>query len=49
MIALDPTNANAYFSRGCCYDNIKKTNLALADYSKALELDVKSEKSKKHV
>lgn len=39
MIKITPDNANAYFNRGCCYDRIKELDLAIADYSKALELD----------
>ena len=39
VVKLSPTNANAYFNRGCCYDNVKELDLAIADYSRALELD----------
>ena len=38
-IAADPTNSNLYAVRGSIYDQQKKTDLALADYKKALELD----------
>ena len=34
-------NANAYFNRGCCYDSVGELDLAIADYSIALELDMK--------
>ena len=34
-------NANAYFNRGCCYDHIGEIDLAINDYSKALEIDTK--------
>ncbi len=36
---MNPANANAYFNRGCCYDGMKELELAIADYSRALELD----------
>ena len=39
---LDPENANAYFNRGCCYDSIGELDLAISDYSIALELDMKN-------
>jgi tetratricopeptide (TPR) repeat protein len=35
----DPTNSNLYAVRGSMYDQQKKTDLALADYRKAVELD----------
>ena len=35
-------NANAYFNRGCCYDSIGEIDLAISDYSVALELDMKA-------
>jgi lipoprotein NlpI len=41
VIQKDPENANAYFNRGCCYDSVGELNLAIADYSIALELDMK--------
>ena len=40
--SLDPENANAYFNRGCCYDSIGELDLAISDYSIALELDMKN-------
>ncbi len=43
VIRLDPENANAHFNRGCCYDSLKKVDAAIADYSRALELDAKNE------
>ena len=42
MIEIDPQNANAYFNRGCCYDSIGEFDLAISDYSVALELDLRS-------
>lgn len=39
VIGMDPHNANAYFNRGCCYDSVGELDLAIADYSLALELD----------
>jgi lipoprotein NlpI len=41
VISLDPENANAFFNRGCCYDSVGELDLAIADYSVALELDMK--------
>jgi tetratricopeptide (TPR) repeat protein len=38
-IAADPSNSNLYAVRGSLYDQQKKTDLALADYKKAIELD----------
>jgi tetratricopeptide (TPR) repeat protein len=38
-IAADPSNSNLYAVRGSLYDNQKKTDLAVADYRKAIELD----------
>ncbi|WP_375416027.1 tetratricopeptide repeat protein [uncultured Hymenobacter sp.] len=38
-IAADPSNSNLYAVRGSMYDRQKKTDLALADYRKATELD----------
>jgi tetratricopeptide (TPR) repeat protein len=42
VISIDPKNANAYFNRGCCYDSIGEIDLAISDYSIALELDLKT-------
>jgi len=42
VIKLDSENANAYFNRGCCYDSIGEIDLAISDYSVALELDMKA-------
>jgi Flp pilus assembly protein TadD len=42
VIEIDPQNANAYFNRGCCYDSIGELDLAISDYSVALELDLRS-------
>ncbi|MBF9220337.1 tetratricopeptide repeat protein [Hymenobacter sp. BT662] len=41
-IASDPGNSNLYAVRGSLYDQQKKTDLALADYRKAVELDPKN-------
>lgn len=41
-IAADPTNSNLYAVRGSLYDQQKKTDLAVADYRKAIELDPKN-------
>ena len=41
-IAADPTNSNLYAVRGSLYDQQKKTDLAVADYRKAVELDSKN-------
>lgn len=38
-IAADPTNANLYAVRAGIYDQQKKSDLAQADYKKAIELD----------
>ena len=38
-IAADPGNSNLYAVRGSIYDKQKKTELAVADYRKAIELD----------
>ncbi|MDO7851823.1 tetratricopeptide repeat protein [Hymenobacter convexus] len=38
-IAADPSNSNLYAVRGSMYDQQKKTDLALADYKKSVELD----------
>lgn len=42
MIEIDPDNANAYFNRGCCYDSVGELDLAISDYSVALELDMRN-------
>jgi tetratricopeptide (TPR) repeat protein len=41
-IAADPSNSNLYAVRGSLYDQQKKTDLAVADYRKAVELDPKN-------
>ncbi len=38
-IAADPSNSNLYAVRGSMYDQQKKSDLAVADYRKAVELD----------
>ena len=38
-IAADPSNSNLYAVRGSMYDQQKKTELAVSDYKKAVELD----------
>lgn len=42
MIEIDADNANAYFNRGCCYDSVGELDLAISDYSVALELDMRN-------
>lgn len=42
IINIDPDNANAYFNRGCCYDSVGELDLAISDYSVALELDMRN-------
>ena len=39
IIELDPSNVNAFFSRGFSHDNNQDTESAVADYMHALELD----------
>ena len=39
MLEHDATNANAYFNRGSTHDSIGAYDKAIADYSKALDLD----------
>ena len=39
VLEHDATNANAYFNRGSTHDSIGAYDKAIADYSKALELD----------
>jgi tetratricopeptide (TPR) repeat protein len=41
-IAADPNNSNLYAVRGGIYDRQKKSDLAMADYKKAVELDPKN-------
>lgn len=41
-IAADPSNSNLFAVRGSMYDQQKKTELAVADYKKAVELDPKN-------
>lgn len=41
-ISADPSNSNLYAVRGSIYDQQKKTDLAMADYKKAIELDPKN-------
>ena len=42
VIEIDADNANAFFNRGCCYDSIGELDLAISDYSVALELDMRN-------
>jgi tetratricopeptide (TPR) repeat protein len=39
VIEEDPLNANAYFNRGATHDSIGAYDKAVADYSRALEID----------
>ena len=40
---MDNKNANAFFNRGCCFDSNGELDLAIQDYSRALDLDQKSQ------
>ena len=40
VLELDPSNANAYFNRGSAYDSIGDFDAAIADYTRALDLDM---------
>ena len=39
MLELDASNANAYFNRGSTHDSLGAYDKAIADYSRALDLD----------
>lgn len=39
VLDLDSGNANAYFNRGSTHDSLGAYDRAIADYTKALELD----------
>jgi hypothetical protein len=39
VIEMDPTNAHAYHNRGISYDKLGFVDLAIADFTKVLELD----------
>ena len=39
MLELEPNNSVAYFNRGSTYDSLGMHDAAIADFSKALELD----------
>ncbi len=39
MLELDAHNANAYFNRGSTHDSLGSYDKAIADYTRALELD----------
>ena len=39
VIKEDPSNANAYFNRGATHDSVGAYDKAVADYSRALEID----------
>lgn len=39
MLELEPHNSVAYFNRGSTYDSLGMHDAAIADFSKALELD----------
>ena len=39
VLELDGSNANAYFNRGSTYDSMGAYDKAIADYTRALELD----------
>jgi tetratricopeptide (TPR) repeat protein len=38
---LNPEYANAYYNRGIAYNDLKQYNEAIADYTKAIELNPK--------
>lgn len=42
VLKLDPTNVNAYFNRGSAYDSLGQYEKAVADYTRALDLDSSS-------
>ena len=39
VLAIDTRNVSALYNRGCIYDQLGRYEAAVADYSKALELD----------
>lgn len=39
VLELDGSNANAYFNRGSTYDSMGQYDKAIADYTRALEID----------
>ena len=39
MIRLKPKDSKAYYSRGCSYQSISEYDLAIEDYSRAIELN----------
>ena len=38
-IRINPTIATTYYNRGIAYDNLGQWDKAIADYSKAIEID----------
>ncbi len=38
VIKEEPSNAEAYFQRACCYFNLKDTTNSFSDYNKAISL-----------
>jgi Flp pilus assembly protein TadD len=40
VLAVDPGNANAFFNRGSAYDSLGDFDRAIADYTRALEMDM---------
>ena len=36
---MRPEYANAYFNRGCCYEEMGEIEKAIQDYSRALEIE----------
>ena len=39
MVELDRTNANAFFNRGSTHDSLGAYDKAIADYTRALEME----------
>jgi len=39
IIKTKPDYANAYFNRGCCYEELGEIEKAIFDYQKALEIE----------
>ncbi len=39
-VELDPSNANALFNRGSALDSLGEFDRAVADYTRALQLDM---------
>jgi tetratricopeptide (TPR) repeat protein len=44
VLHLDAGNANAYFNRGSTHDSLGEYDKAIADYTRALEMDGSTDK-----